>query len=53
MSLLSHRSLSPGPFHLADADMNAELIAHGYSNAFAGLFGGKNVMIPLEWPVFF
>jgi SulP family sulfate permease len=23
-----------------DADMNAELMAHGYSNAISGLFGG-------------
>lgn len=27
----------------ADTDMNAELVAHGFSNALSGLFGGELV----------
>jgi MFS superfamily sulfate permease-like transporter len=34
-------NVSPVGHFVADTDMNAELIAHGYSNALSGLFGGE------------
>lgn len=38
--LLSHELTS-----FIDTDMNAELIAHGYSNSLSGLFGGECVFV--------